>query len=275
MQDVENHAAVFAIQTSHGGPYNSSDAAYFWRFLIWDASKSNEPISATACGTWLCMEAYNISVTNGVLSQKTVAQWNTSSLDSRNETWISMTGMPNNIFNLAAGVDYGIPVTVWQALIGRLTTSDSVNYYSGPGGASELIYSSDFATNLFNVTDYNAWMAQFTLSLTNQFRTAGNVTGDTTQYAGTAYSSQTYVRIRWLWLVFPGVLVVASVGLLVATVCQTRRRGVKHWKDSALALLHCRIEQDVWDRAEESEDLKLERVRLFVDGGGAVMRKES
>lgn len=57
------------------------------------------------------------------------------------------------------------------------------------------------------------------------------------------YRNETYVTIRWAWLVLLGILVVLLVVLHVAAIIETQRHRVGVWKDSPLALLlHTQLE---------------------------------
>ena len=75
-------------------------------------------------------------------------------------------------------------------------------------------------------------MANVAAAMTNYIRDASNHT-----IAGQLGIAETYIRVLWLWIILPGVLVVAGALFLIMGIVETKRRGVDIWKDSELALL--------------------------------------
>ncbi|KAJ5501532.1 hypothetical protein N7453_006349 [Penicillium expansum] len=55
---------------------------------------------------------------------------------------------------------------------------------------------------------------------------------------GTAYSIEVFVNVKWLWLIFPGLMVLLCVINLSATVLISKRVRAPVWKSSALAYLY-------------------------------------
>ncbi|KAG9191159.1 hypothetical protein G6011_09247 [Alternaria panax] len=80
------------------------------------------------------------------------------------------------------------------------------------------------------------------------------------QVVGNASIEKIHVRVRWEWLILPGVLMILTFALLVATIVQTRGQKIGVWKENPLALLlyskfddQCksamdcaRTEKDIW-----------------------------
>jgi hypothetical protein len=54
--------------------------------------------------------------------------------------------------------------------------------------------------------------------------------------------TETYVRVRWAWLVLPIVLTALSLAFLLMTIWTTHRSDTKVWKSSSLALLYHGLE---------------------------------
>ena len=75
-------------------------------------------------------------------------------------------------------------------------------------------------------------MTNLAAAMTNYIRDASNHT-----VSGQLGITETYVRVLWLWIILPGVLVVAGALFLIMGIVATRKRGVDIWKDSELALL--------------------------------------
>jgi hypothetical protein len=71
-------------------------------------------------------------------------------------------------------------------------------------------------------------------SITNSIRRKNN--GTELAY-GDAWTPQTFVRIRWVWITLPAVLLIFSFAFLVGTIAKSARQNVSIWKTSALAIL--------------------------------------
>lgn len=61
------------------------------------------------------------------------------------------------------------------------------------------------------------------------------IDGFYTPAIGTAYSSQTVIRVRWPWLSFLGGSICLTLVFLLLVMLQTRRARVRVWKSSAIA----------------------------------------
>ncbi|RAK95697.1 DUF3176 domain-containing protein [Aspergillus ibericus CBS 121593] len=91
-------------------------------------------------------------------------------------------------------------------------------------------------------------MAKIATGITDAIRTGAN----TTTVTGEAFTTQTYISVRWYWAVAPIVITVLSIMFLIAVIIHTARaKGAGVWKSSALALLACRVE-----RGSEDPDLQ-------------------
>jgi hypothetical protein len=55
---------------------------------------------------------------------------------------------------------------------------------------------------------------------------------------GDAFAEESYVHVRWQWLILPAFLELASLVLLVLTIVHSRREDVPIWKSSVLALMY-------------------------------------
>jgi hypothetical protein len=78
----------------------------------------------------------------------------------------------------------------------------------------------------------------------------------TRNVSGSALEAQTYVEVRWVWLIYPAVLIVMGTASLLWTIHSTRTNGVVVWKSSLLPLL-CRYGDD-----QETDDADGEHNRL-------------
>lgn len=53
---------------------------------------------------------------------------------------------------------------------------------------------------------------------------------------GTAYSTETCIRVLWPWLAFPASLILLAMAFLVCVAARTKRRDIT-WKSSSLPLV--------------------------------------
>ena len=60
----------------------------------------------------------------------------------------------------------------------------------------------------------------------------------TRNVSGSVLEAQTYVEVRWLWLIYPVVLVAMGIASLFSTIHRTRRDDTVVWKSSLLPLLY-------------------------------------
>lgn len=63
-----------------------------------------------------------------------------------------------------------------------------------------------------------------------------------TTHIGTAMLSETYVHVRWWWILYPSVLQLASAVLPLPTIWYSHRIGAPLWKSSLLAIYYHQIE---------------------------------
>ena len=87
----------------------------------------------------------------------------------------------------------------------------------------------------------------------------------TSSVYGTAYSTETCIRVQWAWLTLPASLLVLTIFFLVATAIHSRRWH-KTWKSSSLALIFhgfrdtTRDKHGILTRTDEMENAA-ERIR--------------
>ncbi|KAL4886121.1 hypothetical protein BJY04DRAFT_213656 [Aspergillus karnatakaensis] len=90
--------------------------------------------------------------------------------------------------------------------------------------------------------------------------------------SGTVYDTEVYVEVQWLWIVFPGALVLLANLFLAVTILLNRRGRMPLWKSSTLALLYHgleRIEQDErWYETASGMEQKASGVDVRLERGG-------
>lgn len=229
--------------------YNESDLLYTSNFYMADASKTHVPsVQVHGCALWFCVQAYNITVDNGTQSQEIVGNWSRTLSFNFSTGYLNFTEIPAS-FNIPSDTDFAVSVPAFsgyeQAGIGTQTVTfgtDSPSFYT---------YSSDVAEKMLEIDDYDAWVDQFALSMANNIRRTGAAVTSSSHYAGLTYFSQARVAVRWVWLLFPACMVVASIVFLLASIWQTHRRHVPVWKSDALALIHCDLDMGAQSPGDE------------------------
>ena len=207
---------------------------------------------AYECSFHFCLQAFSASVTAGKPNQKLVEtwdQWNPS--EDGEDSWVMIKAPPTmEAYDAAYRVDGSSLITLAQLfdmlLNGDMTPIDQV---SSDSEYAILQQTTDILMPTFwqasNDTDtMSALCARIAQGFTNFMRTSMPADPDT-RYAPTVYSNETFVRVRWQWLMFPLGLLVAGHVFLVATILQTRRRGVWPWKGSRVPLLLASVDEAV------------------------------
>lgn len=238
--------------------YNDSRTRYLAQFIEVDIAE-NLYITVRACALWFCVQAYNTSVRNGIQSQEIIG--NASQTDhvgtattSLNYTFIDIPeafGVPSetNYILDSWSVFAFLESPILSAVVSK-SVDAQVSYDKG----------GDIAMALYQVTDWDYWIDQFALGLSNNIRKTGNVTEENDMYPGYpgyVYFYVEFVQVRWVWLALPGTLLTMSIVLLVASIWQTRARNAKPWKSKALALLMCSADQEIQTAFRAGQDVEI------------------
>lgn len=208
-------------------------------------SATPKPPVAHECALWFCIQAYNVSMTNGQLTQSTIGSWrkltpnhlSQSMMQNFTKTPAEFNVPPNAQFLVAAGsfferlLDDVFPMSVEQ--------SEGDNTYHG------------LSQGLWGSFDHrDSYIENFARGLTQAIRQSAYTSPLTDiYYLGTAFKDEVYVKVRWAWLAFPGFMLIGSCLLLLATVWRTGRAPVGPWKDNALALLFAGVDENVQSAA--------------------------
>jgi hypothetical protein len=130
---------------------------------------------------------------------------------------------------------FAINYVDWQNLLGFLTTK----VFSGSLANGESSYSNETGLAAIALQHANITKAadDIALSMTNYIRTGRNAT----EAQGAALRVETFVIVRWAWLILPIATVLAAGVFLLLTMIQTSRRGEPLWKSSTAALMSHQI----------------------------------
>lgn len=212
---------------------------------ISSAGYSTTQISATECALYFCVETYESVVREGEFSESrtsisaasnTSSSW-TDATDNFALTpdvcWVNGTRYEKPYTNTTENCVYTVN---W---LSRLALSNSLspllhgkgslfisNRPSWSPATIEAIYGTQG-----NITDLSSLFTSLASSLTLHARSKVC----TATVPGVTWSLQSFVHVRWPWMVLPGALVVLSSVFLVITILHTRNQYI--WKSSPLALL--------------------------------------
>ena len=216
---------------------------------------------ATECTLWLCVKAFNVSVTAGVQSQSVVDTYNAmpDHLQSGEAlpNLFNFTNIPAS-FNVAPDTTFSIgdralfqaiPSAIDNVLLGTVLSNvdgSELVYLNGQTSyESQYQSTSDTLPSIWlQYPNLNPLIQSLALSMTiDMIQSAAAPRRQ--HYAGSAISTEPYVHVRWGWLAFPAAMVVASALFLSASILQTKARGLEPWKSSPFALLFCDMDPDV------------------------------
>jgi hypothetical protein len=72
---------------------------------------------------------------------------------------------------------------------------------------------------------------------------------------GRAFAEESYVQVRWRWIVLPVLLQLSTLILFIMTVVYSHLNGVPIWKSSILAIIYHAVED-----LDEKKDVAAERL---------------
>jgi len=124
------------------------------------------------------------------------------------------------------------------------TDPDNFHTYTG------IDYSSNTIGATWNASsDQDNWIENIALAMTNSIRTNHRVPTNPF-YAGKAYRTATFVRVRWGWLAFSIAMLSLSTLFVFISIFQTQQSRVPAWKNNPFAFLLMGIEQNIKNKAE-------------------------
>lgn len=128
----------------------------------------------------------------------------------------------------------------------------------------------------FATKDLKSMAEGIAASLTNYGLRNSNATA-----IGRAFTNERYVHVRWVWMILPASLEVATLILFIATIIQNHRAGLPTWKSSVLAVYyHDEGSKDIGMPVERLSEMDnaacATTVRLVMDPRvGHVLRRDS
>lgn len=254
--------------------YNNSDTMLLESFIALNVPETQQSNpSIRVCGLWYCVQAYNTSVNNGILTQEIVGNHSKTDCNvfAAPIGSCNFTDIPDH-FNVSKDAVFNVSM---NSLIGfEQTPFMNASVLFANDGQMSYLPTPDIAMALYNVSDWDVAIDQLALSMSNNIRLTGDVYGDGADaYAGEVFVTVNFVHVRWVWLVFPAVLVVLSILFLIASIWQTHRLKAEAWKGNSLALLMCSMDESVRNLHSLEHELEDERFVLQYMNGRGVFAK--
>ena len=143
---------------------------------------------------------------------------------------------PNGTETLSSNSSYGIDFNTYEAL--RSLMSDIFNQTDFLGSYDEG-GTFQAASTLWNTDDISSAMESMTTSMSNEIRSNSP---QREEIRGTAFETETYIHVRWPWIILPLADVFLSIILFLSTAITSRSSRTILWKSSALPLLVARLQ---------------------------------
>lgn len=236
-----------------------------------DSRPQHVDLKNTECALWLCVQAYNTSITGNIQHDEIVGVIDTISNPEPGEEF-DYFAVPEELDHDGStnfAVDYTSIARLQDFFFDGLLGNGSISNLSHT-------YSSDLVHGAWNgSTNATAWINNLATSMTNAMRVANHISRK--QYHGTRY--ELAVVVRWYWLVLPAALVLASLVYLFFVVHRTAASHVHSWKGSPLTLLLFELDPKITGIAHDHVDrpgglLKsIGNVKVRIEGVGGGVRK--
>ena len=239
--------------------------AGFARVMI-DSSYSTKFTNVTVCSFYPCIKTYNISVSGGNFVSHNLHTWSSNPyyLDSYDVGNIVLLAPRDAVSSSTTNTTFSVEVYTGGGLVTLL--EDAFNgSATGPPHPNDYefefnFYTSDIMQALYMTDDLGQLMDNVAASITNHMR---NISSEPA--LGKVWAIQTYVHVRWIWLVLPMALAPASLLFLLTAIWSSKRKGVQVWKSSALADIFHGLESPVDVRnVDQQSDMEHVSKEVFV-----------
>ena len=200
-------------------------------------------VSATECYLSFCVNTYEANVQGGAYSEKQTSSYELTNSSSIVEDF-SITPdtcyyngtrlqKPYKTDNCTYNVNWLSRLSMANSLQPLLHGSGALGMANRPSWTSNTVHA---LYGLYgNFTDINSVFQSLASTLTVNARS--NICQYNTD--GVPWTDQSFVQVRWRWMILPGAMVVLSMIFLAITVVHTRNQYI--WKSSPLALLFSEV----------------------------------
>jgi hypothetical protein len=223
---------------------DTTDLAVILNFTAISASGYGTPpdISATECALYYCVDTYHTAVNDGIFTETITSNGGKSNYSTDINTFGKNTAItPDSCYvngtrrenkdtpECTYEVDYMSTLSMSNSLSPLIKGKGDRPVSNRPSWTPETI---EAVYGVYgNYSEINTLFESMASALTTHARS--KVCNSIKN--GTAWTMESYVHVRWLWMILPIALVVLSLVFLIITVFHTRKQYI--WKSSPLALL--------------------------------------
>ncbi|KAE8160024.1 hypothetical protein BDV40DRAFT_271561 [Aspergillus tamarii] len=238
-----SQTGMYLMNSTNGLPLlqiDAKDLPLIMNFTAISASGYGVPpqVSATECALYFCIDTYEATVKDGKFNERITSSATSTNLtaDSVLENF-SLT--PDTCYVNGTQRDDKSECTYSVNAFSRLAMVNSLTpLLNGTGQlfmSNRPYWSTDTAKALYgvqgNLTDISTVFTSLATSLTTHAR--NNVCKASVK--GMTWTVESFVSVRWLWMILPIALVGMTIIFLIVTMIKTRNQYI--WKSSPLALL--------------------------------------
>ncbi|KAL8826521.1 MAG: hypothetical protein Q9170_007369 [Blastenia crenularia] len=200
--------------------------------LVSKEVSNSDRVLAFECSMFYCIGEFAATVTDGIVQQEMLASWRNDSarINATSDLIIKPPLESTKRSGQAATFKVShVAVTAINSFMSSM--------FTGSGGVnnSGSVFSSDVMQALYDTSNLTQRIDNLATSMTNNIRGQDDHASDPA--CGIAWTSETYLHVRWAWFAFPATLVLVSALFLLGTILETSYRDVLIWKSNNLALL--------------------------------------
>ncbi|KAI1436868.1 hypothetical protein GGR50DRAFT_686212 [Xylaria sp. CBS 124048] len=228
--------------------WNVSGASSEAMISVFDTMSSaktprNTAVRAHQCGLWFCLQSYNVSVTNGVVSKVVTATWSKAELAPESSAHFEeyvFEDIPTEM-NAKEHARYSVSMDALRPLkvfVDKLTRGNASQV------AGIVSYDTDWIQAIEAASkDLNGWISRLARSLTNHVQLTGTVRPNANDaYAGTAYIMASHVEVNWYWVAYPVSLMILAFLYLLQTT-------------NSLPMLFCHVSRGIHAQVADGMDV--------------------
>ena len=245
-------------------------------FMGVDAQDGGTPKPwALQCSLDTCVQRLRSDVSRGRLTETILTQYTNDSVPDTQSTIDAL--LPVSITSPITNETYTMSMRSLQALRSWFADLFRAGAASQDTAAHDIVQSLH-DSHLSSPTGLQESIARLTTAMTSHIRSSPS----NQPVRGHAILLETYMHIRYAFLVVPATASLAACAFLAMVVFQTLRTGTQLWKTSALAVLFHGLDHDVRCRFSDLEGLEAKReearaVKVMLEddggvGGGGVLR---
>lgn len=229
--------------------------------------------TATECAIYYCVKEIQANVTNGTYTETILTE-----LENTNHNPPTTDSGDIIISGAAANESFLITVSAHASLVGPHGLAAALTGSARSSANTTLqLFTSDILRGFAQDTDTARTMGRVSTALTNRLR---NLDRTAQKAMGESYTVQSFIRVRWMWLLYPVTLWTASLVFLICVVVETRGKGMRAWGASQLALVwygldaetRGRVRDGGWEEMKEVAERVWVKLEVGEDGEGARLR---